>query len=248
MSKWMTVIIALFLAIGVMGVLVASAAPDIRLPLLEDETYGGTDPNWLETRASRGLSGPCATVRQSRVKFDASVLASDVTSATLILQGSEFTGPASGIIVGIWATQDDWSTAPISDGAPLSTTGSPMPPPQALLVFPTTPAFVSYINDQRPANGGDGLVSFVTGYVDCPPLAAPLVRNASMENPLNQPPILEVDHQMPPTSIELASFEGQASDSSGPPPGWPLLIWLAPTPTVLALGWLLTRRRMRQQP
>jgi hypothetical protein len=173
---------------------------DAYIALVNPNTpYGATDPSNLVSQASRGISGPCVTTRQTLLKFDVSGLAGDVTSATLTLQRSQYTGPSAGVIIGVWPIHDTWdeltvtwNTRPISDGAPLSTRSSPIPPVNLPLVFPSTAALASYVNSQRPARGGDGLASFITGYSDCPTLSAPQLQNASKENPINLPPRLDI--------------------------------------------------------
>lgn len=242
--------LVLALAIAAMGALTAMAQLQVPLPLLEDATVAPVappDPNRLETDRPRGISGPCTVLAQSLLKFDASVLSSDITTATLSLQYTEYTGPASGVIVGIWPVSDDWDeltvtweTRPVSSGAPVSTRSSPMPPLHEPLVFPSTPALVAFINNQRPAHGGDGRISFATGLVDCPPLSTGQWRNPSKENPLNLPAVLDVGFG-PPTSVTLVAFEGAPS---GQPPGPQLAPWaILIVATVLARLLILGRAR-----
>jgi hypothetical protein len=150
--------------------------------------------------------------------------------------------PASGeTVVGLWPVDDDWdeltvtwNTRPISSGAPLSTLAS-MPPANQPLTFPST----LYVNSQRPANGGDGRASFITGFAVCPHLTAPVVRNPSKDSPLNEPPLLNTAAEVP-TSTELSGFEaGQTSL----PIGWDGLAGLALCAAILLAGAQVRRRR-----
>jgi hypothetical protein len=189
-----------------------AAVADAYVALVYPNTpFGVDDPDYLKTNGSRGISGPCVTTRQTLVKFDVATLSADVTTATLWLQGTAYTGPTSSVVTGIWALGDGWdeltvtwNTRPISSGAPLSTKSSPMPPAGAPLVFPSTAALAAYVNSQHPANGGDGLASFVTGVADCPPLSAPSYRVASKDNPANLPPLLNVEYG-PPLACALSA-------------------------------------------
>jgi hypothetical protein len=212
------VVTAVLLAVIPLGARLGSAPASVRAPMLPgglspiadayavlihpDTPFGSTDPNYLLTQGSRGPSGLCRTTYQTLLKFDISALSGDVVTASLTLQNSQSTS-VIGAIMGIWGVGDawdeatvTWNTRPISSDAPLASV-SPLPS-TGPLVFASTPALVSYINSQRPASGGDGLASFVTGYVDCPLLAAPQVRNASKENTLNLPPLLDVGAAAPP--------------------------------------------------
>jgi hypothetical protein len=162
--------------------------------------FGLTDPDFLHTQGSRGVSGPCSTTKPVLLKFDVALIANDVTTASLKLQNTYYTGPSSNIVLGIWPAGDNWdeltvtwNTRPISYGPPLSTRSSPMPPTGDILLFPSTAALVNYVNSQLLINGGDGVVTLMTGYVTCPPLQAPQVRNNSKEN-LNPvaPPLLRL--------------------------------------------------------
>jgi hypothetical protein len=158
--------------------------------------FGATDPNYLITQGSKGISGPCSTTRQAFLKFDLSLIPNNITTATLKLQNSQGTG-VSGSIIGIWGLQDDswqeltvtWNTRPVSTGAPLLASVT-NPPVSGLLQFPSTSAFVNFINSQRT---GDGIATIATGFVDCAPLTAPQVRNTSKESttPVG-PPLLNL--------------------------------------------------------
>jgi hypothetical protein len=137
--------------------------------------------------------------------FNVSMLDTDVMSASLVLQHSQYTGPYDSARLGVWPIADDWNeltvtwnTRPMSSGLPLSKQVLPMPMPGKPLVFPSTEGMVAYINSQRPAHGGDGVASFATGWYECPVISAPQLRNTSKENPLNLPPylLLELSHQL----------------------------------------------------
>jgi hypothetical protein len=252
----------LILTIGGIGVFAAraqSSSPrnpplvpieDAYIALVQPNTpFGVADPDYLFTAASHSPSGPCITTRQTLVKFDVSALSGDVISVSLVLQFTMSSFPGGVTIAGLWPVADawneltvTWNTRPISSGSPLSTKSSPMPPDGQPLVFPNTAAMVTYVNSQRPPNGGDGVVSFITGFVDCPVLTAPDWRNTSKESPLNLPPLLNLEIAGPPTSIELATIESSATRA----PSWPqVVLWLALVTTALCIGWLSLRRRAR---
>jgi hypothetical protein len=52
---------------------------------------------------------------------------------------------------------------------------------QAEITFPTSAAWVSYLNAER---NGDGVASLAVGWADCPTLAAPQLRLDSSEGTL----------------------------------------------------------------
>jgi hypothetical protein len=83
-----------------------------------------------------------------------------------------------------------------------------MPGVHEPLVFGSTPPLVAYINSQRPANGGDGLASFITGFVDCEALGADQVRNASKENAPYLAPLLS-----PVVPVEACTLNASKSGS-----------------------------------
>jgi hypothetical protein len=131
-----------------------------------------------------------------------------------------------------------WNTRPISGGAPLSTLAS-MPPANQPLTFPSTLMLVAYVNSQRPANGGDGRASFITGFAVCPYLTAPDVRNPSKDSPLNEPPLLNTSMEIP-TSTELSLFEGRQAPIRAGSGG---LVWLALGVAILFVGGLMLRSK-----
>jgi subtilisin family serine protease len=149
-------------------------------------TYGVSDPTHLVAQGSRGLTGACNTTKYAYVKFDLNPMSSDNSAVTLGVRGAQYSGPPTGVLLGLYAVSDDswsentlmWNNRP-AVGSLLSSTGQV--PGQAQVVFPTTAALVSFINAQRNA---DGVASMAVGWADCPPLSAPQLRVDSSEGAL----------------------------------------------------------------
>lgn len=157
-----------------------------------NSTYGTLDPTHLQTQGSRGVSGPCNTTKYSYLKFNVGILASDMTTATLTLDETLYTGPGAGVVTGLFAVNDDswqettitWNNRPAVITPALATDNVPVT--GQLVSFASAP-LLAYLNGERV---GDGIASLAVGYVDCPPVSAPQLQNSSKEGPL--PPGLSV--------------------------------------------------------
>jgi hypothetical protein len=148
--------------------------------------YGVSDPTHLITQGSRGLTGACNTTRYIYVKFSLTSLASDSTAATLVLKNVQFTGGASGFVLGLYSVADDtwdettltWNNRP-AVGSLLTSTSQVVG--QTQITLPTSAALVSFLNAERT---GDGVASLAVGWADCPALTAPQLRVDSSEGAL----------------------------------------------------------------
>jgi subtilisin family serine protease len=146
-------------------------------------TYGVSDPTHLVAQGSRGLTGACNTTRWVYAKFALTTLASDTAAATLTMYGPQYSGPPTGLILGLYSVANDswsentltWNNRP-AVGSLLAQTSQVVGQPQ--ITFPTSAALTSFINAQR---SGDHVASLAIGWVDCPTLSAPQLRMDSRE-------------------------------------------------------------------
>jgi hypothetical protein len=147
---------------------------------------GVADPDYLILQGSRAPTTQCNTTKYTWLKFDLASLSGDATTATLRLSNPQYTGPATGVVLGLFAVADDtWTEDTLTwENHPASSIVSPAlalraPPPNGQPNYGfSSPELMNYINGER---NGDGLASLVLAYVDCPSLSAPQSRVSSKE-------------------------------------------------------------------
>lgn len=190
----------------------------------------------------------CSNTRYSYLRFDLSQLTIDVGPDTKV-RIYQTTGPTTSATLGLWSTGDDWNGAADGLGDESTLIWDNRPASIALLDSKpsgTTAAWIefagsglsSYLNQQRLANGGDNIASFLIQWdtAACPTLGDSN-RFEDAENTRGSGNLPQI-YPFGPTAITLSAFSASSHISS---PWW-LLLGVGLLVLVAAAALVLIRR------